>query len=123
MLNIKDNTIYLTRGDDAPISLALYTPDGKLFPVETIDDIDIIFSVRKKPMKQNTPPLIEKYFKLLEADGMQDAILQIEILEADTKFLKYGSYLYDVQYIYHGQAKSVITTVCKGDLELLSEIG
>ena len=42
MLNIKDNTIYLTRGDDAPISLALYTPDGKLFPVETIDDIDII---------------------------------------------------------------------------------
>lgn len=123
MLNIKDNTIYLTRGDDVPISLALYTPDGKLFPVETIDDIDIIFSVRKKPMKQNTPPLIEKHFKLLEADGMQDAILQIEILEADTKFLKYGSYLYDVQYIYHGQAKSVITTVCKGDLELLSEIG
>ena len=123
MLNIKDNTIYLTRGDDAPISLALYTPDGKLFPVETIDDIDIIFSVRKKPMKQNTPPLIEKHFKLLEADGMQDAILQIEILESDTKFLKYGSYLYDVQYIYHGQAKSVITTVCKGDLELLSEIG
>ena len=96
MLNIKDNTIYLTRGDDAPISLALYTPDGKLFPVETIDDIDIIFSVRKKPMKQNTPPLIEKHFKLLKADGMQDAILQIEILEADTKFLKYGSYLYDV---------------------------
>ena len=123
VLNIKDNTIYLTRGDDAPISLALYTPDGKLFPVETIDDIDIIFSVRKKPMKQNTPPLIEKHFKLLKADGMQDAILQIEILEADTKFLKYGSYLYDVQYIYHGQAKSVITTVCKGDLELLSEIG
>ena len=74
-------------------------------------------------MKQNTPPLIEKHFKLLKADGMQDAILQIEILEADTKFLKYGSYLYDVQYIDHGQAKSVITTVCKGDLELLSEIG
>ena len=60
---------------------------------------------------------------ILSDPSEKSGFLQIEILEADTKFLKYGSYLYDVQYIYHGQAKSVITTVCKGDLELLSEIG
>lgn len=123
MLNIKDNTIYLTRGDDAPISLALYTPEGKLFPVTSLDDVDIVFSVRKKPMKQNTPPLIQKHFKLMQTDEMIDPILQFELKEIDTKFLKYGTYLYDVQYIINAQDRKIVSTVCRGDLELLSEIG
>lgn len=123
MLNIKDNTIYLTRGDDAPISLALYTSEGKLFPVTSLDDIDIVFSVRKKPMKQNTPPLIQKHFKLMQVDEMKDPILQFELNEIDTKFLKYGTYLYDVQYITNAQDRKIVSTVCRGDLELLSEIG
>ena len=123
MLNIKDNTIYLTRGDDAPISLALYTPEGKLFPVTSLDDIDIVFSVRKKPMKQNIPPLIQKHFKLIEVDGMNDPILQFEFKEIDTKFLKYGQYLYDVQYIIYQDGKTITTTVCNGYIELLKEIG
>lgn len=123
MLNIKDNTIYLTRGDDAPISLALYTPEGKLFPVASLDNIDIVFSVRKKPMKQNIPPLIQKHFKLIEVDGMNDPILQFELKEVDTKFLKYGQYLYDVEYIIHKEDKTITTTVCGGYIELLKEIG
>lgn len=109
MLNIKENNIYLTRGDDAEFELKLTTPEGE--PYELQDGESAHFTMRKEPIHAGSkPPLVHKEF--VEGIASIDSI--------DTKYLKYGVYLYDVQ-VENVQGK--VNTVAFGKFVLTPEVG
>lgn len=124
MLKIKNGVITLTRGDDCLIDLKIYTPDNKEYIPRNGERAR--FTVRKEPLYNNsTPPLIEKEFIFVdysnkEEDKKKENRLQIKIDSVDTKFMNYGTYLYDVQFC---DIKSNITTICKGKFIITYEVG
>jgi len=122
MLIIKNGNIQLTRGDDAILSLALYTKDGQIYPITTLEEDQMVFNLRKKPMQQPSQPLLKKSFTLFKK-GEDSYIPQIHIQSNETKFLQYGTYLWDAQYRMDVDGQSYITTVCSGTFELTAEIG
>lgn len=122
MFKIDGSKIKLTRGDDAVIELAVFTPDNK--PYEPQEGEKARFTVRKRPLYNNsTPPLIEKdfAFETYSGEGIESKTsFEIRINSIDTKFMEYGVYLYDVQYC---DLKGNLSTLCNGTLELTYEVG
>lgn len=109
MLQVKDNNIYLTRGDYAELELKLITPSGKGYILQ--EGETAVFSVRRKPLQDDlVPPLVKKEFS--------GNILTIET--EDTKFFKYGKYLWDIQV---ANILGQINTVAFGHLILMKEVG
>lgn len=101
MLKIKDNSIYLTRGDTAYLQVGLEGYDVK--------DGDVIkFSVKK-----NFDDL-EYAFQLVMPAGQV-----FNIIPTDTKELPYGSYFYDVEL---QTVLDEVFTVVGGMLWLLEEV-
>lgn len=131
MFKIDGSKIKLTRGDDAVIELAIFTPDNK--PYKPQEGEKARFTVRKKPLYNNsTPPLIEKDFAFETYEGKagdkvdcEESVesktsFEIRINSIDTKFMDYGVYLYDVQFC---DLKDNLSTLCNGTLELTYEVG
>ena len=85
MVNIKDKTIRLTRGDSCVINLTIYEADGTTVYTPTEND-HIIFTV--KPDINNDYYEFKKYF----VNG-NTLILN----KADTIDLNFGEYFYDVR--------------------------
>ena len=128
MFKIDGSKIKLTRGDDAVIELAVFTPDNK--PYNPQEGEKARFTVRKRPLYNNsTPPLIEKDFAFETYEGKvrdggesveSKTSFEIRINSVDTKFMDYGVYLYDVQFC---DLKGNLSTLCNGTLELTYEVG
>lgn len=108
MLSIKKNSISLTRGDNAIISINIYTPDGKIYELQNGDKI--IFCVREQlKHSPSSSYLLKKEFYNYE----------INIQPQDTNFLDYGQYLYDCSLILNN---GEINTICNGTFTLTGEI-
>lgn len=114
MLKIQGSAIKLTRGDDAIFTIDVYQPDGSIYSPS--EDQRILFSVSRQPSKEPNPkPLIQKEFHKND-----DNQYEVEIKSIDTKFLDYGKYMWDCQFIF---SDGDVNTICSGVLELLYEVG
>lgn len=109
MLSVKENNIFLTRGDDAELELKLTTPNGE--PYELQEGERAHFTMRKEPVHIGSKsPLVQKEFV--------ENIVSIDSI--DTKYLKYGVYLYDVQV---ENSESKVNTVALGKFVITPEVG
>lgn len=109
MLSLVGTSIKMTRGDTGTFKLIIKDPTtgGVYTPVE---GDAVIFTVRND--KKNCPdcaPLLRKEF----ANG------QVTLNPDDTQYLKYNTYLYDVQITF---ASGAVNTIIGGTLTLLSEV-
>ena len=95
MLIIKNNRIYITRGDTATLQLGLETINNSKASIE--DGDTIVMTVKK--LASDTEPLIQ-----LTADESG----QFAIGPEDTKQLNAGVYMYDVQLTRDGNIYTVI---------------
>lgn len=106
MLEINEDSIKMTRGDDGYFDLTIYTPNGRdIYEVRKGDRV--VFSVRSKPRK--TPGcvlLMEKEFKNNK----------IKLNADDTKFMKPGTYYYDCEIKF---PTGDVNTVCEGTFTLV----
>lgn len=95
MLKIKNNVIYLTRGDSAKIKINI--SDMCDNPFVYAGSTVITFSAKKK--------ILDKDYVI------QKIILNnnyIELSPNDTKDLDFGKYIYDVQIVFDGKTHTVI---------------
>ena len=106
MLVIKNNRIYLTRGDTATLQLTLENQDGKAVKIEPGDTL--VLTVKK--LASDINPLIQ-----LTADESG----QFAIEPADTEGLKAGVYMYDIQMNREG---NIYTVIPSNYFELKEEI-
>lgn len=90
MLKVRRNNIYMTRGDTVSLKIDLVDYDGE--PYYLVDGDEAIFRVKKSACDKEL--LIEKY---LESDDEGQLYLLIE--PADTEYLKFGIYVYEVELI------------------------
>ena len=82
MFIITDTTIQITRGDSGYFDITLLNADGSTYAMQEGDVLE--FTVKKNTKTEEV---------LIHKTGQN-----IEILPADTKNLKYGTYTYDVQF-------------------------
>ena len=106
MLIIKNNRIYLTRGDTATLKIDLENQDGKVVKLEPED----ILTLTVKKLASDINPLIQ-----LTADSTG----QFAIDPEDTSGLNAGVYLYDVQLNRQG---NIYTVIPQNYFELKEEI-
>lgn len=104
MLTISNNTIKLTRGDTARISLAL-TKDGESYD---FSEDTVVFTVKKSTSTPNY--ILQKQI----TDGI------IYIAPADTANLPFGDYVYDVQLTTAGG--DVCTVITPNKFVIDSEV-
>ena len=95
MIEVKNNNIYITRGDTCELTLKIY--DGESIYTPTASD-HIIFTVKQNP--NNTNILIEKEF----------ASNKISIQRTDTIDLTFGEYFYDVRLENGSNYDTIITS-------------
>ena len=108
MLIVADNKIQLTRGDTMMLDVVLKNSNGEVYtPLETDH---IYFRLKKTASARNT--LIEKE---IPYDSM---VLELE--EADTKNLGFGTYYYEVELVtaedYH------FTAIANCKFEITTEL-
>lgn len=82
-----NNTIRITRGDSLTINVALTDDDG--FPYEPVEGDVVIFTVKKSAIAEDV--LIQKNIDI--------ETLVLELVEADTKNLAFGTYRYEVECV------------------------
>ena len=107
MLSINGNEIKMTRGDTVVLNMTIYTPEGKVYELNSGDKL--YFTVKTLPKDEKTPPLIEKVFTCND----------ITLEPIDTQFLKYGRYFWDSTLEF---ADGSINTVASGWLTLGYEV-
>ena len=107
MLNINGTDIKMTRGDSVILNMVIYTPDGNVYEMQNGDSL--YFTVRELPKKTSDSPLIEKTFSNND----------IKLTPADTMFLKYGRYFWDVTLIF---SDGDVNTVASGYITLTYEV-
>jgi hypothetical protein len=88
-MRIKGNTIYLTRGDSAAITISCEDQDGDERDFVVGDTV--YFTVKKSTRTT------EKVFQKVITTFTPEATAVAEIIPADTASLHYGTYYYDVQ--------------------------
>lgn len=110
MLSLVGTTIKITRGDTGVFNLVIKNPStGEVYTPQAGDIVT--FTVKND--KKNCPdctPLVQKNF----TNG------QITLKPSDTKFLKYNTYLYDIQITFETGA---VNTITNGTLTLTNEAG
>ena len=82
---VRNNTIYLTRGDTFKAVVTITNPDGSIYT--PIEGDSIRFALKENIDDENV--LI---FRDIPIDTMM-----LEIYPGDTKNLEFGSYVYDIQ--------------------------
>lgn len=96
MLEVKNNAIYLTRGDSAQLHVEITNDLGEIYELE---DGDICEFTLKKSTSNNTVLLKKKIINS-----------ELKITPDDTRNLKYGEYWYDVQVtLANGDVSTVIS--------------
>lgn len=88
-MRIKGNTIYLTRGDTAAITVACTFDNGEQRPFVPGDKV--YFTVKKSTRTETKE--IQKIVTNFDADGQA----AFDIQHSDTSSLAYGTYFYDIQ--------------------------
>jgi hypothetical protein len=83
MLRVKNNEIYLTRGDTASFTLDIVDDTGAKY--EITDDDQVLFTVKRST--SDTAVILQK--------AVVDKTITIK--PAETAGLPYGTYYYDVQ--------------------------
>lgn len=106
MLKIEDNVIYLTRGDTAVLNIQIVDLEGELYELEEGDKCE--FTLKK--YTSNTKSLIKK-------EIIRD---RLEIMPEDTKNLKFGEYVYDIQLTL--KDGEVLTIVPPTPFNILEEV-
>lgn len=86
MLTIENNTIYLTKGDDAVIDCIPTVDDGTEYPMQ--EDDCIVLTVREKPDKESAI--------LLQFTSTHGST-RIAIRSEDTREINTGRYSADIQ--------------------------
>lgn len=107
----KEFNFELPRGDTCPVSFELTDKNGNELNLE---DVEVYFTMKKN---YNTSEVIlqKRYSRdEIEIDG-KDAKLILKHL--DTAELKYGKYVYDIQFM----SGDYVVTLVKGTIELTSE--
>lgn len=106
MLKInRDNSIELTRGDTARISLAVTKDDGTSYDYSADT---VLFTIKASTVSREV--LLQKSV----ADGV------IYIAPADTETMKFGDYVYDVELTT--QAGDVCTIITPSKFSLTPEV-
>ena len=82
-----DNTIRITRGDSLTVNVTLTDSDG--FPYEPVEGDKVWFRVKKSAIAEDV--LIEKSIDIKN--------LVIDLVEADTKDLAFGNYVYEIEVV------------------------
>ena len=106
MLVIKNNRIYITRGDTGTIQITFQTADMMPSPI----GFDDVITMTVKKLASDTEPLIQ-----IQADASG----QFSIAPEDTQNLSAGIYLYDVQLVRDG---NIYTVVPQNYFEIKEEI-
>jgi hypothetical protein len=88
-MRIKGNTIYLTRGDSAAITITCEDQDGDDRDFQVGDTV--YFTVKKSTRTA------EKVFQKVITSFTPDGEAVAEIIPSDTSSLHYGTYYYDIQ--------------------------
>ena len=108
MLNIdSDKNIYLTRGDNANITVVITDMEGTTYVPQEGDKI--LFTVKINCETEDI--IMQKNISVSEV---------ISIMHNDTKDLKYGSYWYDVQVTTSGGG--VYTVIGPNRFNLVKEV-
>lgn len=102
-MRIKGNTIYLTRGDSAAITIICFDQDDEIRPFENGDTV--YFTVKKST--RTTEKVFQKVITNFNTEG--EAIA--DILPSDTSNIHYGTYFYDIQLTTAGGNKITIIPV------------
>ena len=96
MFKIENNTIHLTRGDSATLTIDIINAQGE--PYEAQEGDVFVFTVKKNTHTKEF--LFQKQF----------FNSSIEILPKDTANLAYGQYVYDVQFTNAmGEVDTIVT--------------
>lgn len=106
MLYIESNTIRLTRGDTAKISIDLVDSTGEKYEMQDTDEL--ILSI-KKTIKD------EDYCLQKKINGSNMFYFKPE----DTNALEFAKYKYDVQLVTNGE---VYTVIEPSTFEILKEV-
>ena len=88
MVKVNGTTIEMTRGDTFIATLTLTQADGTEYTPDANDEI-------RFAMKQRYSDSASKIYKVISNDD-----LTLTIDPADTKNLKFGTYVYDIQITY-----------------------
>lgn len=83
----ENNVIRITRGDSLTVNVSLTDNEG--FPYEPIEGDEIWFRVKKTAIADDV--LIEK--------SIDPQTLTLELVEADTKDLAFGNYVYEIECV------------------------
>ena len=81
------NTIRITRGDSLTVNISLTDNEG--FPYEPVEGDEVWFRVKKSAIAEDV--LIEKSIDIEN--------LVIDLVEADTKDLAFGNYVYEIEVV------------------------
>lgn len=104
MLQIVENNIKLTKGDDAYLQIVIYDSNNNIYELQ--DGDKLIFMIKQLP-KKDAPSIITKNFQNN----------QIKLESKDTNFLKSGRYFWFCDlYFKNGD----INTVNSGEIEILN---
>lgn len=101
-MRVNHTDIYMTRGDSETFNVSLFDKELDL-PRQLIEGEDTVYFTVKTSTQTETK-IIDKVVTNFNDDG--EAIINID--HNDTKDLKYGEYVYDVQVIMNGLVKTVI---------------
>jgi len=99
---INGTDIYMTRGDTETITLTVYDAEEKTIPFSNANNDIVYFTV--KTSTQTSVHTFQKEITTFTPEG--EAI--VEIVPNDTKDLRYGDYVYDVQINKNGNVTTVI---------------
>ena len=107
---IDGSEITLTRGDTFKTVITINNHDGEVYQPQ---DGDVVrFALNKKYKKDNEePPLILKF--------LDNEDLLLELTPEDTKNLKYGDYVYDIEITL---SNGEVYTFIIGTLRLTEEV-
>lgn len=92
----------MTRGDTESITLAIYDEDENLVPFSNANGDTVYFTV-----KSSTQTAIIDFQKIITSFTPEGEAI-VEITPNDTKDLRYGHYVYDVQVNKNGSVTTVI---------------
>lgn len=83
MLQVRNNAIYLTRGDTAKLSLTITDEEGKPYVIQDTDTV--LFTIKRTTSDKDV---------VLQKRAVDSTIY---ITAAETEPLAYGTYKYDVE--------------------------
>lgn len=107
MFSVNDNDISLTRGDTLFLTVDLTDSDGDPYVPQEGDTLR--FAMKKKISST----------ELIMLKNIPISTLTFEIEPEDTKELKYGSYVYDIELT---DAHGHVTTVILGKFKITDEV-